>query len=202
MQTPQHSASRQRMYSVARKEFLHVIRDPGTLFFAMFIPIIQMTMLGYAIDTNVRNVRTVVVDHAGTQESRQLLQQFETTNDFLIVAQALSDVEARQMRMLGEIDDPDEVARRNVAAMRIERCLGPGEQSGIDPGRGHGLEDRLRRGQRRQRLHVKDGGNRARRGRRGHQQSPGASGTQAQDFPTIQRHTGPPIEQCLYRTKP
>ena len=47
--------SPQRTYSVARKEFLHIIRDPGTLFFALFIPVLELFMLGYAIDTNVRN---------------------------------------------------------------------------------------------------------------------------------------------------
>ena len=46
-------------------------------------------MLGYAIDTNVRHVRTVVVDQAGTQESRQLLEEFENSQDFRIVAQGL-----------------------------------------------------------------------------------------------------------------
>ena len=66
--------SMQRTYSVARKEFLHIIRDPATLFFALFIPVLEMFMLGYAIDTNVRNIRTVVYDAARTNESERLLQ--------------------------------------------------------------------------------------------------------------------------------
>jgi ABC-2 type transport system permease protein len=90
-----------RTFSVARKELLHILRDPQTLFFTLFIPVLELFMLGYAIDTNVRNVKTVVVDLAGTQESRQLLEQFETTNDFMIVAKAWSDVEARQMIIAG-----------------------------------------------------------------------------------------------------
>ncbi|HVJ79628.1 MAG TPA: hypothetical protein VNC50_01050, partial [Planctomycetia bacterium] len=58
-----------RTLSVARKEMLHILRDPTTLFFTLFIPVIEMFMLGYAIDTNVRNVRTVFWDAAKTQES-------------------------------------------------------------------------------------------------------------------------------------
>ena len=50
--------------SVARKELLHILRDPATLFFTLFIPVIELFMLGYAIDTNVRHVRTVVLDQA------------------------------------------------------------------------------------------------------------------------------------------
>ena len=74
------SGSLQRLVSVARKEWIHIFRDPMTLFFTLFIPIIELFMLGYAIDTNVRHVRTVILDHAGTQESRQLLQKFESNS--------------------------------------------------------------------------------------------------------------------------
>src|SRR5262245_1933908 len=90
-----------RTFSVARKELLHILRDPQTLFFTLFVPVLELFMLGYAIDTNVRNVRTVIVDHAGTQESRQLLQQFENSQDFRIVARAHSDTEARQLIVAG-----------------------------------------------------------------------------------------------------
>jgi ABC-2 type transport system permease protein len=83
--------SPQRVASVGRKELLHILRDPQTLFFTLFVPICEMFMLGYAIDTNVRNVRTVILDQAGTQESRQLLDRFENSKDFLIVKRVFTD---------------------------------------------------------------------------------------------------------------
>lgn len=86
-----HGYSSQRTFSVARKELLHILRDPTTLFFSLFIPVLEMLMLGYAIDTNVRNVRTVVFDAAQTQESRTLLRSFENTDDFDIVKYVFSD---------------------------------------------------------------------------------------------------------------
>ncbi len=88
---PYHGFSFQRTASVARKELLHILRDPTTLFFSLFIPVMEMLMLGYAIDTNVRNVRTVVFDAAGTQESRTLLRSFENTQDFDIVGYVYND---------------------------------------------------------------------------------------------------------------
>ncbi len=91
-----------RTFSVARKELLHILRDPQTLFFTLFVPVMELFMLGYAINTNVRDVKTVVVDHAGTQESRRLLEQFENSKDFLIVHKALSDREASQMIVAGK----------------------------------------------------------------------------------------------------
>src|SRR3954463_3719757 len=88
-----HGFSPQRMASLARKELLHILRDPTTLFFSLFIPVLEMLMLGYAIDTNVRNVPTVVFDAAQTQESRTLLRSFENTEDFEIVGYVYSDTE-------------------------------------------------------------------------------------------------------------
>src|SRR5262249_35592806 len=76
-----------RTLSVARKELLHLLRDPTALFFALLIPLLQTFLLGYAIDTNVRHIRTAVVDHARTQESRELLQSFVNSDDFDIVAE-------------------------------------------------------------------------------------------------------------------
>src|SRR5438132_1125942 len=67
----------QRLASVARKEFLHIIRDPATLFFALFIPVLELFMLGYAIDTNVGNalalresLATVIKDQPLPVEAR------------------------------------------------------------------------------------------------------------------------------------
>jgi ABC-2 type transport system permease protein len=94
--------SLQRTGSVARKEFLHIVRDPATLFFALFIPVLQLFMLGYAIDTNIRHMRTVVADFAGTQESRQLLQKFENSQDFHIVACVYSELELSQAIVAGK----------------------------------------------------------------------------------------------------
>ncbi len=69
---------------VARKEFTHILRDPTTLFFALLIPIIQLFLFGYAVDTNVRQVPTVIFDESHTQESRSLIQAFAASDIFHI----------------------------------------------------------------------------------------------------------------------
>jgi ABC-2 type transport system permease protein len=95
------SSSSRRLSSVARKELIHILRDPMTLFFTLVIPILELFMLGYAIDTNVRHVPTVILDQAGTQESRQLLQKFENSEDFTIVARVFSDEELHRAIVAG-----------------------------------------------------------------------------------------------------
>lgn len=96
------STALQRTLSVARKEMLHVQRDPMTLFFTLFVPIVELMMLGYAIDFNVRNVRTVVLDQARTQESRQLLKRFENSEDFLFVGEVATDEALTQAIVAGK----------------------------------------------------------------------------------------------------
>src|SRR5271166_7169660 len=88
---PMFISSWRRLFSVSRKELLHILRDPMTLFFTLFVPIVEMFMLGYAIDTNVRHVRTVVFDQAQTQESRELLRAFTNSEELDIIETVFTD---------------------------------------------------------------------------------------------------------------
>jgi drug efflux transport system permease protein len=114
----------QRMSSVARKEFLHIIRDPATLFFAFFIPVLELFMLGYAIDTNVRFVRTAILDQASTKDSERLLRAFENSQDFSIVAHVYSEQELRRMIVAGKarvgIWIPEDYSRRLEAGQTAQ----------------------------------------------------------------------------------
>jgi ABC-2 type transport system permease protein len=78
---------------VCRKEFLHVVRDPGTLFFALLIPMVQLFLFGFAVDTNIRQISTVVLDESHTQESRQLLERFAGSDVFDLRINARSPAE-------------------------------------------------------------------------------------------------------------
>jgi ABC-2 type transport system permease protein len=69
---------------ICRKEFLHIVRDPGTLVFALALPILQLFLFGFAVDTNIRQVATVVLDESRTQESRRLLESFAGSDVFAL----------------------------------------------------------------------------------------------------------------------
>ena len=55
---------------VADDQVTYILRDRPTLFFALLIPILQLFFLGYAVDTNVRQVPTVLWLNALTLTSR------------------------------------------------------------------------------------------------------------------------------------
>jgi ABC-2 type transport system permease protein len=78
------------LWPICRKEALHIVRDPGTLFFALLIPMLQLFLFGYAVDTNIRQIATVVLDESHTQESRQLLQRFAASDVFAIKGNVVS----------------------------------------------------------------------------------------------------------------
>jgi ABC-2 type transport system permease protein len=106
----------QRTASVARKEVIHILRDPATLFFALFIPILELFMLGYAINTNVRHIRTVVLDQAQNQDSRALLRRFVNSEDFRIVDYVFTDEALSEAIVAGRarvgIKIPENYSRR------------------------------------------------------------------------------------------
>ena len=101
---------------VCRKELTHIARDRGTLFFAAFIPVLQLVLFGFAIDTNVRQVPTVVLDQSRTQQSRRLLDRFVNSDVFDIRYAALSDEELygaiRAGRARAGIKIPPDYTRR------------------------------------------------------------------------------------------
>jgi len=70
--------------AVFYKEVLHVRRDPATLFFSLVIPLLQMVVLGFGIDTNIRQVNTVVYNADGRRESRELIDRLKNSDTFHI----------------------------------------------------------------------------------------------------------------------
>lgn len=104
---------------VMRKEAIHIRRDPTALFFTVFIPMIQLFMIGFAINTNVRRIPTAVYDAAQTQESRRLLDRFVNSDDFKIIKFVFSEEEMNREVISGRakvgIKIPPDYSRRLLA---------------------------------------------------------------------------------------
>lgn len=84
------------------KETLHVRRDFGTLFFSLIIPLLQMLLLGYGIDTNIRQINTVVFNADGRRESRELLDRLKNSDTFHLVRYVNTDHEMNDMIIAGK----------------------------------------------------------------------------------------------------
>src|SRR5258706_4998974 len=77
--------------SIFYKEIIQISRDPITLVLMLIIPMLQLTIFGYAINTDVRDIKTVVYNLDIGQESRALIAAFENTDYFLITEYVGSD---------------------------------------------------------------------------------------------------------------
>lgn len=62
-----------RLFAIMRKELLQLRRDRLTFGMIVGIPVMQMLMFGYAINTDVRNLSAGVVNQSGSHLSRQLI---------------------------------------------------------------------------------------------------------------------------------
>jgi ABC-2 type transport system permease protein len=69
------------------KEFITVLRDPLTLFFMLFPPIVEMIAFGYALDNDVKHMAMAVLNEDRTVESRQLVDRFVNTETFRVVGE-------------------------------------------------------------------------------------------------------------------
>ena len=79
--------NRRRLQAVARKEFLHVIRDWRSLFLALAIPMVLILLFGYALNLDLNQVPTSVWDQSRTPQSREFLRFFEGSPYFALTAQ-------------------------------------------------------------------------------------------------------------------
>lgn len=71
-----------RARAIARKEVMHIMRDPFTLIVALLIPVFLTVMFGFAIDFDLRHVKTAVYDADVSQTSRTIYQKFMNSKYF------------------------------------------------------------------------------------------------------------------------
>lgn len=75
-----------RVLAIARKELLHVIRDPRSLGMAIAIPMLLLLLFGYALTLDVDRVPLAVWDQSHSPASRDLVSRFDASRYFSIVA--------------------------------------------------------------------------------------------------------------------
>ncbi len=73
-------------FSFILKEAKHILRDKRTMLILFGMPIVLMLLFGFAITTDVRNVRTVVVTSSIDYQTQQAIERLNTSEYFVIVA--------------------------------------------------------------------------------------------------------------------
>lgn len=84
------------------KELVQLRRDRLTLGLMLGIPAIQLALFGYAIQTEVRHLPTVVLDQSRTPESRRLIQVMQNTGNFDLIESVESRAEVARLIETGK----------------------------------------------------------------------------------------------------
>ena len=92
-----------RLLAITKKEVRQMRRDRLTFGMIVGIPVIQMLLFGFAINTDVRNLRTAITDQADTHRSRQFIEELRETQVVDIVGHVDTPAQLEELLRIGEI---------------------------------------------------------------------------------------------------
>ena len=119
-------ASLSRLWSIAQKEFLQLRRDRLTVAMMLVLPVIQLLIFGYAIETDVRHIPTVVYDQDRSAQSRDFAAGMQATGFY---------------DLKGEVRSYEEVARAlRSGEAHVALVVPPGYASDLKRGHGASLQ--------------------------------------------------------------
>jgi ABC-2 type transport system permease protein len=105
-----------RTWAVARKEFLHIRRDPRSLLLALAVPVVLLLLFGYALRLDVDRIPMLVRDADNSPQSRELIARFAGSRFFEVIEAVEDEASiARAMergRCLMALVIPPEYSRR------------------------------------------------------------------------------------------
>lgn len=92
-----------RVSAMVVKEFIQLRRDRVTFATMIMIPLLQLVLFGYAINTTPRNLPTAVLAHENTDATRAIVAALKNTAFFQFTRQAASDAEAEYLIRSGKV---------------------------------------------------------------------------------------------------
>ncbi len=95
--------SLQRIASILFKEFRQLSRDRPTFAMVVMIPLIQLLLFGYAINTDVRNLPVSIVDFSNSAASRALIEAVRATQVVAIIRRDTTPQQAEDALLRGEV---------------------------------------------------------------------------------------------------
>ena len=136
MATNRFLASLRRLRAVAKKEVRQLSRDRVTFGMIVGVPLMQITLFGYAINYDVRNLATVVQDQALSSMSREFIAQLRATQVIHVTYQTDSSAEVDRLLREGRasmavIIPPDFERRLQSDTRPVVQILVDGSQPSL-----------------------------------------------------------------------
>jgi drug efflux transport system permease protein len=86
-----------RFRALIRKEITHMLRDPRTLVFIFFMPVLQLVLLGFVNNSDFTNISTAIANQDNSSASRSLLDAFNSTGYFSFNYSVNSEAEVNKL---------------------------------------------------------------------------------------------------------
>jgi ABC-2 type transport system permease protein len=113
-----------RFNAILLKEFVQMRRDRLTFAMIVGVPILQLVLFGYAINTDPKALPTAIVDYDHSDLTRSIAQGFANTGYFAVVRRPASEQEADRLLERGEVQFtlvfPPDFTRRLLRGERPE----------------------------------------------------------------------------------
>ncbi|MGB5853617.1 MAG: ABC transporter permease [Rhodanobacter sp.] len=124
-----------RLWAIVVKELRQMRRDRVTLAMIVGIPVIQLVLFGYAINTNLRGLATGIADQANTAGSRALVMDMLASGVVAPVARADTPQELMAMIRRGKISIgivvPPDFERRRIDGRQVAQVLVDGSDTAV-----------------------------------------------------------------------
>lgn len=91
------------LLSLIKKETLHIVRDKRTMLITLLMPLVLLLLFGFAISTEVNDVRIVAVVDLHTDRTREILEKFRV-NDYFTFQGLVSADEVESLLRTGKTD--------------------------------------------------------------------------------------------------
>jgi len=117
---------RSRSLAIARKEFLHIIRDRRTLLLTFALPVVMLVLYAYALTFDIRNIPMAVRDLDNSPMTRQITRKFVSSGYFDLVGYVSNFKEEEKFFLSGKI--------------KMALNFGPGFAGRVNSGRGADLQ--------------------------------------------------------------
>ena len=86
-----------RVWTIMRKEIIHILRDPRTLSLVIILPVMMLVLLGYAVAADVEDIPMAVADLSKTDASRRFVDRFSASGFFMITYSVESEEQIIQL---------------------------------------------------------------------------------------------------------
>ena len=106
-----------------RKEFFHIFRDRRTMLILLGMPVVQIILFGFAITTEVKNVRVAILDPSNDVVTRRIIDRLDASEYFSVTTNLNTPDEVEKSFRRGDIDLAVIFSEQYVILIIDRRCL-------------------------------------------------------------------------------